>query len=160
MSHIAKLKLSTQAISQTAKLSPKEAMRARAVNHLAEQRALVEGQLSGTPHLSYKTVTRKDQAGNRIRVQEPRHVRRGWFEDGKGNVFFSIRYGAKALPFDKAGNVSIEVGKLDALPGIIDVLTASINAGELDTQLAAAATERKKNLKRKTGKPAPAQAQA
>ena len=97
MSHISKLKLSTQALSPTGKLSPKEALRARAVNHLIEQRALVEGQLSGSPYLPYKTVTRKDPAGNRVRVQEPRHVRRGWFEDAKGVVFFSIRYGAKAV---------------------------------------------------------------
>jgi hypothetical protein len=154
MSHISKLKLSTQALSQPGKMTPKEALRARAVNHLAQQRALVEGQLSGTPYLPYKTVTRKDPAGNRIRVQEPVHVRRNWFEDAKGVVYFSIRYGAKALPFDKTGNCSIEVGTLQALPGIIDTLTDVIRAGELDTQLAAAAAERKKVFKRRPTKPA------
>lgn len=156
MSHISKLKLSTQAISSTAKLTPKEALRARAVNHLTEQKALAEGQLTGTPYLPYKSVTRKDGAGNRVRVQEPRHVRRGWFEDGKGMVLFSIRYGAKALAFDKAGNVSIEVGALANLPGVIDTLIEAVRAGELDTQLAAAATERKKVMKRKTAKQAQA----
>jgi hypothetical protein len=153
MSHIAKLKLSTQALSQTGKLTPKEALRVRAVSHLAQQRALVEGQISGTPYLPYRAVYRKDPAGNRIRVQEPKHVRRNWFEDGKGVVFFSIRYGTKALAFDKTGNVSIEVGKLDALPGVIDTLIEAVRAGELDTQLAAAAQERKKVFKRRTTKP-------
>jgi hypothetical protein len=71
-------------------------------------------------------------------------------------VFFSIRYGAKALAFDKTGSVSIEVGKLEALPGVIDTLIEAIKAGELDTQLAAAATERKKVFKRRVSKPAPA----
>jgi hypothetical protein len=154
VSHIAKLKLSTQALSQTGKLTAKEALRARAVHHLTQQRALVEGQLSGTPYLAYRTVYRKDAAGNRIRVQEPVHIRRAWFEDSKGVVFFSIRYGVKALAFDKAGNVSIEVGKLDALPGVIDTLADAIRAGELDTQLAAAAQDRKKNFKRRAPKPA------
>ncbi len=157
MSHIAKLKLSTQALAQTSKLTPKEALRVRAINHLTEQRALVEGHLSGTPHLAYKAVTRKDGAGNRIRVQEPRHIRRGWFEDTKGMVFFSIRYGSKAVALDKAGNVSIEVGKLATLPGVIDTLIEAIKAGELDTQLAGAAAERKKVLKRRS-QPKPAQA--
>ena len=153
MSHIAKLKLSTQALAQTSKLTPKEALRVRAINHLTEQRALAEGQISGTPYLPYRAVYRKDPAGNRIRVQEPKHVRRNWFEDGKDVVFFSIRYGTKALAFDKTGNVSIEVGKLDALPGVIDTLIEAVRAGELDTQLAAAAQERKKVFKRRTRKP-------
>ena len=153
MSHIAKLKLSTQVLAQTGKLSPKEALRVRAVNHLVQQRALVEGQLSGTPYLAYRSVYRKDQAGNRIRLQEPRHVRRNWFENPAGVVFFSIRYGTKALAFDKAGNCSIEVGKLDALPGVIDTLIEAIKAGELDTQLATASTERKKVFKRRATKP-------
>lgn len=153
MSHISKLKLSTQAMSQANKLSPKDALRARAVNHLTEQRALAEGQLSGTPYLPYRSVYRKDQAGNRIRVQEPRHVRRNWWEDAKGVVFFAIKYGVRALPLDKAGNCSIEVGKLDALPAVINTLIEAIKAGELDTQLAAASTERKKVFKRRTAKP-------
>jgi hypothetical protein len=45
------------------------------------------------------------------------------------------------------------VGKLDALPGVIDTLIEAINAGELDVQPAAAATERKKVFKRWTSKP-------
>jgi hypothetical protein len=148
VSHLAKLKLSTQALAQTGKLSAKEALRARAVAHLSEQRALVTGQLAGTPLAAYKNVFRADAAGNRIRVQEPRHVRRDWFVDPKGVVFMSIRYGAKALPLDKAGNSSIEVGTLEALPGVID----AVKSGEIDTQLAAAATERKKNFKRRAAK--------
>lgn len=156
MSHISKLKLSTQSLSQTTKLSPKEALRARAVHHLTQQRALVEGQLSGTPYLPYRSVNRKDAAGNRIQVQVPVHVRRGWFEDTRGVVFFSIRYGAKAVAFDKAGNCSIEVGKLDALPCVLDTLVEAIRAGELDAQLAGAAAERKKVFKRRTAKPAQA----
>lgn len=160
MSHIAKLKLSTQALAQTSKMTPKESLRARAINHLTEQRALVEGQLSGDHYLPCKTVTRKDPAGNRVRVQEPRHVRRGWFEDSKGAVFFSIRYGTKPLAFDKTGNCSIEVGKLDALPAVMDTLIEAVRAGELDSQLAAASTERKKIIKRRTSKPAQASVQA
>lgn len=150
VSHISRLKLSTQDQSQRGKLAPKDRMRARAVEYLQHQRALAEGELSGSPYVTYKTVFRTDAAGERVRIQAPRHIRRGWFEDGKGTVFFSLYYGSKPLPLDKAGNTSIEVGSLGALPGIIDTLGAAINAGELDAQLNGAAQDRRKNFKRRT----------
>jgi hypothetical protein len=43
------------------------------------------------------------------------------------------------------------VGTLDALPGVIDALLAAVQAGDLDTQLAAAAQESSKAFKRRTG---------
>ena len=91
-----------------------------------------------------------NEAGERVRVMQPVHVRRGWFEDGTGVVHFMIRYGSKALKLDKAGNSSVEVGKLDALPGVIDMLLSAVRAGELDVQLNAAAQERSKLFKRGT----------
>ena len=42
---------------------------------------------------------------------------------------------------DKAGDSSVEVGPLEALPRVIDALLAAVKAGELDAQLAAAAPE-------------------
>jgi hypothetical protein len=42
--------------------------------------------------------------------------------------------------------------KLDALPGIIDTLVEAVHAGELDAQLAAASSERRKNFKRRASK--------
>jgi hypothetical protein len=61
---------------------------------------------------------------------QPLHVRRGWFEDATGTVHFMVRYGAKPLPLDKAGSTSVEVGTLDALPGVVDALLAAVRAGE------------------------------
>jgi hypothetical protein len=79
------------------------------------------------------------------------HVRRGWFDDGTGTVHFSIRYGSKPLPLDKTGNSSVEVGKLDALPGVIDALLKAVTAGELDAQLTTASQERSKVFKHRAG---------
>ena len=42
-------------------------------------------------------------------------------------------------------------GKLDQLGGVIDALLAAVRAGELDAQLAAAAQERSKAFKRRSG---------
>ena len=43
------------------------------------------------------------------------------------------------------------MGALDRRAGIIDALLAAVRAGELDAQLAAAAQERSKSFKRRTG---------
>ena len=82
---------------------------------------------------------------------QPVHVRRGWFEDGAGAVHFMVRYGSKPLPLDKAGSSSVEVGTLDRLAGVVDALLRAVTTGELDAQLAAAAQERSKAFKRRSG---------
>jgi hypothetical protein len=101
--------------------------------------------------MSLDTVYRTNDAGERVRVMQPVHVRRDWFEDATGLVHFMVRYGSKPLPLDKAGSTSVEVGKLDQLPRVIDALLAAVRAGELDAQLAAAAQERSKAFKRGSG---------
>lgn len=83
-----------------------------------------------------------------------RRVRRGWFFDAEGTVYFSVRYGTKALNLTKGGN-AVEVGKIEALPGVIGILIEAVNAGELDEQLAAVAMERMKGFRRNTGREAP-----
>jgi hypothetical protein len=150
MSHIAKLKL-THAQPNAAQLPPKERARAKVVHYLQQQRALVQGELTDQPYLPYRNTYRTTPEGERVRVQEPVHVRRGWFHvDGK--LFFAIRYGAKNLPLDKAGNSAIELAELGDLAGTIDVLIEAVKAGELDAQLTAAVQERRKNFgKRKVG---------
>jgi hypothetical protein len=127
--------------------------RAKVVAHLEQQKALVAAQLEGKAFEATRPVYRTNDAGERVRVVQPVHVRRGWFEDGAGTTHFSIRYGSKPLPLDKAGSTSVEVGKLDRLAGVIDALLAAVHAGELDAQLAAAAQERGKAFKRRTGTP-------
>lgn len=149
MSHIAKLKLCAQAQLSRGQLPPKERARARAIEYLRHQRALVQGVIANEPYLPYRAVSRTDGDGQRVRVQEPTHIRRGWFEDASGKVFFTIRYGAKPLPLDKTGNSAIEVGKLEALPEIIDTLIAACTAGELDQQLTTAQQERRKTFTRR-----------
>ena len=149
MSHISKLKLSSQPMFQAAKLSQRDRLRLRLIEHLEQQKLLVDGVLSGKPHVAYKVVTRVDASGERIRVQEPRHIRRGWYEDARGMMFFAIRYGAKSLMLDKS-NSAVEVGALKDLPGLLEIMIDAVKAGELDQQLAAAAQERRKNFTKRS----------
>ena len=105
--------------------------RAKVVAHLEQQKALLAAQLEGKAFEATRPVYRTNDAGERVRVMQPMHVRRGWFGDGAGAVHFAIRYGSKPLPLDKAGSTSVEVGKLDQLAGVTDALLAAVRAGEL-----------------------------
>ena len=125
--------------------------REKLVRYLTEQKALVTAHLAGEPFDATRVVTRKDEAGNRTRVEAPRHVRRGWFTDASGGLFFTLRYGAKPLELAK-GMTAISVEKLEALPGVIDTLTQAVQAGELDAVVTVAAVERQRNFKGKATK--------
>jgi len=125
--------------------------RAKVLAHLEQQRDLLAAQLEGNAFEATRPVYRTNDAGERVRVMQPVHVRRDWFEDATGVVHFMVRYGSKPLPLDKAGSTSVEAGTLDRLAGVIDALLAAVNAGELDAQLATAAQERSKAFKRRTG---------
>jgi hypothetical protein len=150
MSHMSKLKLS-QSKPETGNLPPKERARAKVLAHLAQQLAMVRGELTGERFLATRTVSRTLPDGTKTRVQQPAHIRRGWWIDTAGTTYFSIRYGTKPLALDKAGNVTVEVGKLDALPGVINALVQAVKGGELDAALTSAVADRKKNFgKRKT----------
>lgn len=146
MSLLKNLKLSSAKPAPIA--DAKERSRAKVLRYLEEQKALARAHLEGKLFEARKTVYRTNEAGERVRLEAPRHVRRGWFQDAQGTVFFQVRYGAKPLEFQK-GVDAVEVGKIDALLGIIDTLTQAIQSGELDQQLATAAQERKKNFRRK-----------
>jgi hypothetical protein len=145
MSHISKLKLTQQTPISSGNLPPKERARTKAIQYLEQQRLLIQGHLGGEPYLAYRNVYRTLPDGNRVRVQEPAHVRRGWWLDAAGTTFFQIRYGSKPVMLDKT-STAIEVGALAGLPAIIDTLLAAVRAGELDTALVAASQERKKNF--------------
>ena len=118
---------------------------------MEQQKQLLAAHLEGRAFDATRPVYRTNDAGERVRVMQPVHVRRDWFEDGAGTVHFMVRYGSKPLPLDKAGSTSVDVGKLDQLASVIDALIAAVKAGELDTQLAVAAQERSTAFKQRSG---------
>jgi len=146
MSILKTLKL-TAAIRNAA-LTPEQMLRGKLVSYLDEQKALAEAEISGTPFVATKKVTRKNAEGENIRVDAPRHVRKGWFVDAEGKMFFQIRYGSKPLELTKGMN-AVEVENLAELPSLIASLIEAINAGELDVQAKAANADRKTQRKAK-----------
>lgn len=129
------------------------AFRAKLLHYLAEQRALAEAEIAGTPFQATKKVTRTNEAGEKVRIDAPRQVRKGWFTDAAGKMFFQLKYGSKPLEFSKGMN-AVSVQDIKEVPVIIGSIIDAINAGELDPQLTAAIAERKANFKPKAKKAA------
>ncbi len=146
MSHLKGLKLA-QALPVRATNDPVARAREKMVAALIEQKQMAEARIAGQAFTPTHIVRRKNAEGQRVEVETSKRLRRGWFTDAAGKVFFALRYAGKVIDFAKDKN-AIEVGELAALPKIIDTLIEAVRAGELDAQLIAAAVERGKMLRR------------
>ena len=146
MSILKTLKLT--AATRNAPLTPEQVLRGKLVSYLNEQKALAEAEIGGTAFNAYKRVTRTNEAGEKVRVDAPRHVRKGWFTDAQGKMFFQIRYGSKPLELAKGMN-AVQIDNLGELPSMIVSIIDAINAGELDVQVKAANADRKAQRKTK-----------
>lgn len=140
MSILKTLKLTT-AQPVRASNDPVERARNKVIAALAEQKAMAEAKLADQHYAPTHMVWRKNDEGLRVQVEAPKRLRAGWFMDASGQTFFGLRYAGKPIEFAKDKN-AIAVGELAALPEVLDTLTEAVRAGELDTQLAAAAAER------------------
>lgn len=146
MSILKTLKLT--AATRNAPLTHEQVLRGKLVSYLIEQKSLAEAEIGGTAFSATKRVTRTNEAGEKVHVDAPRHVRKGWFTDAPGKTFFQIRYGGKPLELTKGMN-AVEVENLAELPSLISSIIQAINAGELDVQAKAAVADRKTQRKAK-----------
>ena len=146
MSLLKALKLAN-AVPVRATVDPVQRAREKMIVTLAEQKQMAEAKVAGQAFAPTHVVRRKNAEGQRVEVEALKRVRQGWFTDGSGKVFFSVRYAGKSIEFAKDKN-AIEAGELAALPKIIDTLIEAVRAGELDVQLTAAAAERGKLLRK------------
>ncbi len=91
-------------------------------------------------------MIKDEETGETKRVQVPRLMRRWWWQDETDAVLLELRYGNK--PIVIADNKStIEVGPMDKLPKVIDMVIEAVSAGELDKVLKAALGERRVKLR-------------
>ena len=83
------------------------------------------------------TVSRwlRNEAGSKELVQLQKRVRPWWREDVLGAVGLTVRYGAKAIEFEK-GKTAIVVPSKDQLVATLDTVISAVKAGELDEHLA------------------------
>ncbi len=76
-------------------------------------------------------MIKDEETGETKRVEVPRLLRRWWWQDETGAVLLELRYGNK--PIAVVDNKStIEVGPMDKLPKVIDMVIEAVSAGELD----------------------------
>lgn len=146
MSILKTLKLATATPANQG--ASKFGFRDKLLRYLAEQKALAEAEIAGTQFTATRKVTRTNEAGEKVRVEAPRNVRKGWFTDASGKMFFQLRYGSRPLELAKGMN-AIEVKGLADVPVIVGSIIDAINAGELDPQITAARDARRANFKPK-----------
>ena len=145
MSLLKSLKLSA-AKPQAQPANPQDRGRAKLRSYLADQRALIEATIAGKPHAAVRMVTRKDEAGNRTRVEAPRIVRRGWFTGDGTKAYFQLRYGGRPLELAR-GMSAVEAENIAGLAAVIDTLDQAVQAGEFDAAVTAAAQTRAATMK-------------
>ncbi len=142
MAHLSKLKFSDKQRTQV-KMTVEQRLRHKLIDRLKEQRELAEADLKGEQlvRTRYKSV-KDEETGETKRVQVPRLMRRWWWKDETDAVLLELRYGNK--PIAVVDNKStIEVGAMDKLPKVIDMVIEAVSAGELDKVLKAALGERR-----------------
>jgi len=82
-----------------------------------------------------KRVTTTDSDGNTRVIEKPKRVKRWWSVQSDGSVLLTVRYGARAIEFQK-GKDAIQVDTVDALPAMLNTVRNAVSDGELDELLA------------------------
>ncbi|WP_157809148.1 DUF6641 family protein [Spiribacter roseus] len=82
-----------------------------------------------------KRVTTTDAAGSIRTIDKPKRVKRWWSVQTDGKVLLTVRYGARAIEFQK-GKDAIEVESVEALPAMLRTVRHAVADGELDELLA------------------------
>jgi hypothetical protein len=130
-------KLKIVALAKPVKGTVEQERRKKLVGHLTEQLKLAEAALGGVAYQRTKAAWETDADGNRYRVQLPVKLRQWWTVGDGGVAQFGVRYGAVPLQL-QSGKTGVEVAKLADLPVVIKMLLQAVEAGELDTAVAAA----------------------
>jgi Family of unknown function (DUF6641) len=130
------LKSLTLAALPKAATDPAQNRRSKLISRLEEQKKLVSD-----PGLIRKVQRTIRENGERRIVTQEQKVRPWWRADPNGQLFMSIKFGSKAIEFEK-GKAAIAVPTKEKLPTVIDTLIGAIRAGELDDILAQASKQR------------------
>ena len=86
-------------------------------------------------YMPTKRVNTIDSDGNTRVVQKPKRVKRWWSVQTDGSVLLTVRYGARAIEFQK-GKDAIAVESVDAVPAMLRTVRHAVADGELDELLA------------------------
>jgi hypothetical protein len=124
------LKSLTFGVMNRGSQNPVLARRAKLIHRLEQQKRLAQDANFAV------TVSKwlRNDAGTRELVRLQKRIRPWWREDVLGTVGLTVRYGAKAIEFEK-GKTAIVVPRKDQLVATLDTIIAGVRAGELDEHL-------------------------
>jgi hypothetical protein len=124
--------------------------RVKLVDAIDLQIAAIKAEQQGQPFK--RTVNRffTNSEGQREEATVPVRFRPWWWKDAAGHVFLEIRYANKPVEI-KQNKPTIAVGTTDKLIPILEQIRKAALAGELDRQLVAIISTRRKELKRPVG---------
>jgi hypothetical protein len=122
--------------------------RNKMVQRLVEQRELATAVAAGVAYKKEKTRTVVDKdTGERHSVVVNKRVKQWWFATDDNRLALTVRYGSQILELAR-GKFSVEVVNLEQLVPTIDLLIEAVRVGELDAQIASAATSLKRGFKK------------
>lgn len=130
--------LNFAAMPRVSGLTPQQKRRAKLVNHLREQLAMAEAQVDGKVHVVKKRRWERGADGQKSLVEVNKRLKQWWRVGASGKLLFVVRYGAKAIEFEK-GKDAVVVDDLKGLVDVLPKLIAATDGGELDTQINAIA---------------------
>ena len=125
------LKSLTFAVMSRGSQNPVLARRYKLIHRLEQQKKLAQD-----PNFVVTVSKRlRNGAGSKELVQSQKRVRPWWRDDALGTIGLTVRYGAKAIEFEK-GKTAIVVPSKDQLVATLDTVIAAVKGGELDEHLA------------------------
>ncbi|MEG3154269.1 DUF6641 family protein [Sphingomonas sp. RB1R13] len=132
-------------------IDPQQRGRDKLIAYLEDQKQLAAAKSDGGQYTPTRFVRRKNEAGDTIEVEAPRHVKRGWYRGVDGNLYFQIKYGSKPLELGKGVN-AVVLQSIAEVPAAAEALINAVSAGELDNQLRVASEARRAAFASRTKK--------
>ena len=133
--------LKLTAAQKPTQMSPVQQRRNKLAKRLWEQIELAKAQQTGGTFAPKKFRSITDaNTGERKQVETNKRVKAWWFVADNGKLVLSVRYGTKLLELAK-GKWAVEVGTEKELVPTLELLKGAVLAGELDTQIEAAANK-------------------
>ncbi len=89
-------------------IPPEEHRRNKLINALKEQRGIAEAAEKGTEFSVTRRKWVNNAEGGKSLATVPKRLKKWWFVDQNGCCYFAVRYGNKAIEFDK-GKTAIDL---------------------------------------------------
>ena len=121
-------------------IAPVQQRRNKMCKRLWEQIQLATSQQDGSKFAVQRIRTVTDGVtGERNQVESTKRLKPWWFTADNGKTAIAVRYGARVLELAK-GKFAVELASATDLVATLELIKTAVEAGELDTQLEATAS--------------------